>query len=233
MSRLRTSANLITSIPTLKNNNSNIKIVYHNSRSLHFHIKDLKADHNICNADIIAITESRLNNSDSQNTYVLPGYQMYRFDDMSFTGSTGRSCKGTVIYSKTDLTDYKNCHINNIETTIVKFNHKHTTVQLVIIYCSPRNATIATFKSFIEHLLQLLNTDTPILIMGDTNIDFNSQLLLSPILQKHNFQQVMTKETTDYHSCLDHVYVKNVQDNFSVDTLESYYSDHKPIVAYL
>lgn len=44
----------------------------------------------------------------------------------------------------------------------------------------------------------------------------------------------MHSSTTDYDTCLDHVYTSCMSDSdISCATLESFYSDHKPIVVYL
>lgn len=43
---------------------SDIRIVYHNTRSLHLHFENLVYEHNMMAADIIANSESRLNTGD-------------------------------------------------------------------------------------------------------------------------------------------------------------------------
>lgn len=49
-----------------------------------------------------------------------------------------------------------------------------------------------------------------------------------------NIRQLVQNATTDYDTCLDHLYTNMMSnDQISSATLESYYSDHKPIVAYL
>jgi hypothetical protein len=49
----------------------------------------------------------------------------------------------------------------------------------------------------------------------------------------NNLRQLVTVATTDYGSCLDHLYTNMSEEQISAAALESYYSDHKPIVAYL
>lgn len=70
--------------------------------------------------------------------------------------------------------------------------------------------------------------------MGDTNVDFNNQSTLSKFMDLKNIRQLVQNATTDYGTCLDHLYTNMMSnDQISSATLESYYSDHKPIVAYL
>lgn len=70
--------------------------------------------------------------------------------------------------------------------------------------------------------------------MGDTNVDILNQNSLRRFLDSNSLQQLIQTSTTDYGSCLDHLYTNMKSgDEISAATLESYYSDHKPIVAYL
>lgn len=70
--------------------------------------------------------------------------------------------------------------------------------------------------------------------MGDTKVDFFIQNILSQFLNNKTMHQLVQIMTTDYGSCLDHLYTNMMYyDKVSYATLESYYSDHKPIVAYL
>lgn len=57
---------------------------------------------------------------------------------------------------------------------------------------------------------------------------------LTSSLHKFKLRQIMHSSTTDYDTCLDHVYTSCMSDSdISCATLESYYSDHKPIAVYL
>ena len=50
------------------------------------------------------------------------------------------------------------------------------------------------------HLLDILDANNPIIVMGDTNADFFNQSATREL------RQITVSVTTDYGSCLDHVY---------------------------
>lgn len=60
MIRLREHSLLHSCVPILSNSLEVLKIVYHNCRSLHLHIKDLITEKNMLDSDIVAVAESRL-----------------------------------------------------------------------------------------------------------------------------------------------------------------------------
>lgn len=70
--------------------------------------------------------------------------------------------------------------------------------------------------------------------MGDANVYFFTQTCLSEFLKDQKVSQIVHSVTSDNDSCLDHIYTNLMcPSQISSATLESYYSDHKPIVAYL
>lgn len=233
MERLRNHAALWTCLPILENITSDLKIIYHNSRSLHLHISDLLSEKNILSGDILAVTESRLKAGDNSEDYLLPGFQIYRFDEEE-SSHTMRSFYGSVIYSKYPLINVSKVVLNGVQTVKATLMKNSDLVQIVFIYCPPKFATITNICCFLVSVLNLLDTSQPFLIMGDTNIDYFSQRDLSSNLNHLNIRQIMHSSTTDYGSCLDHIYTNlNSSAEISCATLESYYSDHKPIVVYL
>lgn len=106
MGRLRAEAPLRVCLPILGNLTSDVKVIYHNSRSLHLHHRDLSTENNMLSGDIIAITESRLKCDDLNEDYNLPGFQMHRFDS-NVASSDDRPYYGTVIYSKLQMQNKK------------------------------------------------------------------------------------------------------------------------------
>ena len=81
MERLRSDAQLNLCFKPIYNlPEDTIKLVFHNTRSLHKHIQDLKSSHLIQGAHIIGIAESRLMKSDSCIEYALTNYNMTRND---------------------------------------------------------------------------------------------------------------------------------------------------------
>ena len=76
-----------------------------------------------------------------------------------------------------------------------------------------------------------LDCSVPVLIAGDTN--FDSQLSLGFIefmLEEYCLQYLKTSCTTDYGSTIDQAFTNVALDElYKWGTLESYYSDHKPV----
>lgn len=103
MIRLREHSLLHSCVPILSNILEDLKIVYHNCRSLHLHIKDLITEKNMLDSDIVAVAESRLVQSDRNDEYSIPGFRIYRFDDEHNQDARIRTCRGIVLYSKIDF----------------------------------------------------------------------------------------------------------------------------------
>lgn len=185
-------------------------------------------------SDIIAISESRLKDTDKSDDFEIPGFNIYRFDDLN-TGNTGRSYRGIVVYSKLKLSEVRRIFsCSDVEAVLVCFNHKNQEYQVVFLYCCPRKASQSFLCKILNQILDTFDTYKPIIVMGDTNEEFFNQNTLSQFLNSKIMHQLVQTMTTDYGSCLDHLYTNMMSyDEVSCATLESYYSDHKPIVAYL
>lgn len=122
----------------------------------------------------------------------------------------------------------------NVDSVLVCVTHNGKMHQIVFLYCSPQGTSLCKLCNILNQLLGILEMDKPIIIMGDTNVDFNNQNTLSKFMDLKNIRQLVQNATTDYGTCLDHLYTNMMStDQISSATLESYYSDHKPIVAYL
>lgn len=240
MNRLRLEASLWACLPMLENLNSDVKIIYHNTRSLHLHYRDLQTENNMLSADIIVLAESRLKSSDKNEDYHLPGFSIQRFDS-NVNHNNERPFYGIVVYSKLPLKNLKNLCLCGIETVVCSIEVKDEIFNLVFYYCSPRIATIVNFQLYVTSLfyMGLLNATQPFILMGDTNLDYFSHKDLKSLADPTGIllHQIVHSCTTDYGSCLDHIYtnrpVMNYSQGISSATLESFYSDHKPIVAYI
>lgn len=49
------------------------------------------------------------------------------------------------------------------------------------------------------------------------------------LIEERGYTQLINQYTTDYHTLIDHIYTNISHLVKSAGTLESYYSDHKPI----
>lgn len=69
--------------------------------------------------------------------------------------------------------------------------------------------------------------------MGDFNQNvLEGSQIAQYICESFDFIQLLNSVTTDHDSCLDHIYINFSKSDFlAYGTLESYFSDHKPVYA--
>ena len=127
MHRLRTEGQLTSAVNPLYNvPEISLKICYLNARSLHKHIKDVRADLNYSSTDVSIFAESRFCNLDDDSLYNLTHdnkYSMFRNDAPARNPSNIRPYGGTVVYSCLDYyPGYPYCaNTNGIEITVLRF----------------------------------------------------------------------------------------------------------------
>lgn len=82
-----------------------------------------------------------------------------------------------------------------------------------------------------QYLQSTINLCKPTILIGDFNQNaLQNSSMLELLLHRFSFHQLLNSVTTDYNSCLDHIYINFPKEHLSLyGTLESYYSDHKPI----
>ena len=107
---------------------------------------------------------------------------------------------------------------------------------VVAIYRSKAKVTISQFIDALTYLHDLILTKKtiPTIIIGDFNIDLlqingEQKALKKLLIIDKQYKQLINEYTTDYHTQIDHIYTNVPQLVQSSGTLESYYSDHKPI----
>ena len=119
-------------------------------------------------------------------------------------------------------------HIAHIETLIIRIARLN--INIIAIYRLPS----VPLKRLLETLAILHNlTDTsPTVFLGDFNVnwlDHKDRIQLHRLMvTKLNYHQQICSPTTDFGSCLDHIYFSTSLSG-TASVLESYYSDHKPV----
>ena len=237
MTRLRSEASLVplAALQTMDSPQTKT-VLFQNVRSLHLHIDDVRSDYNIQKADVNIFVETKLCLSDTDDTYGLSGFSLYRND---FNQSNVRTCYGTAVYIKNDL----NCteipyrfNFNNVEITIMVLSQPIPNLHVVGIYRSKANVRISQLIDARTHLHNSVLTDPtiPTVLLGDFNINLMQETTEQKALKKHlitdrGYTQLINQYTTDYRTQIDHIYTNMPQLVHSAGTLESYYSDHKPI----
>ena len=115
-----------------------------------------------------------------------------------------------------------------IECVLTTINN--TLINVAFMYCPPHHSSLGNFQAFMLKLKDFVSFDKKIVLIGDFNKDYPCPMS-DMLLHSFGFHQLINSVTTDYNSCLDHIYV-NFTDSagdLMCGTLESHYSDHKPL----
>ena len=76
---------------------TDLKLSYLNTRSLHKHIHDVRKDINYLSTNILIFTKTRFSPHDPDEMYAIQGYELFRNDDFS---NVNRPYHGTAVYYK-------------------------------------------------------------------------------------------------------------------------------------
>ena len=220
MERIKNTSPMPLTLPPLTNSDLGeyVTLCFHNCRSLKKHIGDMKQDVLLMQVDVLALCETRVFKRDAQ--FEIAGY--------SFCCAEEQQCRhGMAIYNKKNVDYISFSCMNGVETVITRMNG----INICYIYIPPRLAVRENVEAFIHTLQSLVDLIRPTILMGDFNQDALLRTNISHILSEQlSFSQLITSVTTDYESCLDHIYINFPSHTLhSYGTLESYYSDHKPI----
>lgn len=165
----------------------------------------------------------------SPGTYIMPNHVILRHDRPTSANLT----KGGGIMASVKP-DFNPCKIPNIPpmieimVTLLSLS-RYSKIDIVTAYRCHNKVTPEAFLTQIKHTLTLLDPSTPTIICGDFNIDLTLKpdSMLSDNLQSMGFHQHVNTPTTDYGSCLDHVYTKNIDINdINIHVVDCYFSDH-------
>ena len=209
--------------------NTDLKICYLNTRSLHKHIHDVRKDINYLSTDILIFTETRFSPHDPNEMYAIEGYDLFRNDDFS---NVNRPYRGTAVYSKLPMLNGYPCgrNYNGVEITILK-TVEHPQLIIIGIYRSPKLA-LPSLLAAIRTTLQE-NNFSNIIVFGDFNVNWFDKVswrsLYNLMINENALEQLISASTTNNGTLIDHVYTNMVEEEVQVGTLETYFSDHKAI----
>ncbi|CAB4028779.1 ATP-dependent DNA helicase PIF1 [Paramuricea clavata] len=237
MERLRQTATLKSHIPFLyKDTSETFKILFQNVRSLHLHVADVATDYNVKAADINIFVETALCSNDNNALYEIHGFQLFRND---FMPHGGRIPYGTAVYVKNNvqlISEPLRCNYNNVEMTLLKANQPVNNLHIVGVYRSTSKVKISSFINALKHLHStfLNDPDTPVIILGDFNVNLtentsDKNTLCKYLIEEKQYVQLINQVTTDYKTQIDHIYTNISERVKNSGVLESYFSDHKPI----
>jgi len=164
------------------------------------------------------------------------------YTEMIFSLSdTTRSKYGTAVYIKPDIIcEVKpfRCNYNDVEMTMMNLHYKNQPLYIIGIYRSSSKVSVTRLIEALTFLHSQCNLDDQNclkVILGDFNVNTNDSSsdknkLLEYMTVTNKYTQLVTRNTTDYKSLIDHIYTNiSDQDILLSGVLESYFSDHKPI----
>ena len=237
MQHLRTEARLKLSISPIYSNEKDqntLKICFLNSRSLHRHIEDIRKDLNYSSVNMNIFSETRLNSSDKDTDYAITGYTLFRNDNQPAALNT-RPYGGTAVYSKNPFVlGYPVCkNTNGVEITVIRLvTIPHVTI--IGVYRSPK----VPVSQMCLALKQILTFYSDFCIfIGDFNVNWLIQKDKAPLhnlfVRDHNYRQLVSCYTTDNRTTIDPIYTNLPESEVKVHILETYFTDHKAICAFI
>ena len=203
------------------------RIIFHDIRSLHKHIPDVRANQNYRVADIIAFAESRLTTTDADNEYAICSFQLYR-NDQRPTGNS-RPPHGLATYIKDQYTIKSILHktSSDIEYSIIKFELEcRLPVQLAVVYKSNSCHSEVLLDAIRDIYSSVDNTD-PFVVVGDFNIDISenqNKTLLVKIEEILKCKHHVTQATTIGNTTIDLLFTNC---DVAVHLIDSVVSDHR------
>ena len=203
---------------------STLKIVSLNVRSLSGYILDLRADPTILKGDIICLQE--INHS--------PQAKPFLTDQYTYTHVFEGKGKGVAMFVRNSLVRRA---VGPPIGRKIEFawciKLSFTDLDVLTVYRSPNEQykSKTHYQTFVEMINSLLgpSNSKPTVICGDFNFNYWEQPNnpVRVMLGKRGFTQIVTMPTNIYGSCLDHVYVKGIENRHHLHY--PYYTDHEAV----
>jgi hypothetical protein len=238
MARLRSKCKLVPCVPDLTavSYTKTLKILFHNVRSLHLHISDISNDFDVQATDISIFVETALCARDTDEEYKIDGFDLFRNDHIHLENNI-RTTYGTITYLKSTLAYLVppfSYNYNNMEISVTVVNEPVPNLHIVGIYRSRSKVKLHKLIEALDYLHMTLLVNKPTILLGDFNIDLlkpssERKALMRNMIECRGYSQLISQFTTDNRTCIDHIYTNIPHVVHSSGTLESYFSDHKPI----
>ena len=180
---------------------------------------DLKADYILSKSDIIGICET-FYPFDSQ-PQLLPN-----FEGAYVNRGRGR---GVAVFIKDGIAGVTFEKVSKAHYQIIKAMFGN--FDYIVVYKSPKSLSLL---EFFEDLETLINQTKPTIICGDfnmaPNVNSHNFEILTAILTKAGFQQIVNRPTHIKGNMLDHMYIRGITVK-NHDLHHPHYSDHDAICA--
>lgn len=207
-------------LPTIYTNDTIPPFIFQNVRTLRKYFKDIEVLARVTNASLIVLVETHLTSVISDSNFLLPGYSLLRYDSRR---------SGVVIFSKFSFSSpfFESCRFFDLFHGQM-LHPRFGIIFLIALYRPPHQP----YDSLVSKISDLLLWNGNLILMGDFNLLFESL--------PSNFKDIfLSKRLTQYVCGPSHIQgntIDHIWSNMSfkqVQTLDSYFSDHYPIMMQL
>ena len=192
-----------------------IRVIFLNCRSMKNKFEHIKVDKSLLRSDLIILTETWLEQGQSENEYQLENYNAY-------LSNKGRG-KGLASYFNNKFKHSEDISSEGISITKLTSDE----LDVIGIYKS-KEGNMMDIKSMLE---DLINEEKTTIIGGDLNVCVLKQPTnyITKGLEENGFRQIVTKATHIEGGLIDHVYIKqgpSKKFTWVLEDFPKYYSDH-------
>jgi len=245
MAQLRTSRRMPISLyfPQLHASPTTFNILFLNVRSLHKHIAEVRHDYVITACDVCIFCETRAADTDDDNMYHINHFN--HIIHCSSHNSHQRPHYGLALYSKLPVIHRSQpvtlaTSNDTVECLVIKIALQPSVILSIACVHRRPSTDIKHLKYAISRITVEIdsfqctndNMQHHFLIMGDFNLDWCEQSTrdtMTGLLPRYT--QLVSDVTKNYNSTLDHVYTTMLSQIAQCYVTESYFSDHKPVIA--
>ena len=109
-------------------------------------------------------------------------------------------------------------------------------LNIIAIYRS-ETVPVQQLCDALQQILHLESSSCYNILIGDFNINWFDMSDRSPLynllVRDYKYQQLVKHFTTDYRTCIDHVYTNLPEGKAVAHVKAAYFSDHKPVLVML
>ena len=198
-----------------------VKLLHINIGNFKTKIAYIKNDDIFKNTDIITLNETHLQHSDTLTPDMI-GLSQDRFIVCCYHNNRGG---GVAVIVNTNLNP-KQIRMNTIlEIVVVQISEP---IQMIVIsvYRPPSTPIDVFMNNMLDIIAQFQNV--PTCIVGDFNEDVSitSNTHCCTMFRLQGFKQMISKQTLDSGTIIDHVYVSHTLNTIQTDVKYCYYSKH-------
>ena len=212
-----------------------IKIASLNINSLLKHIDEIRVLLTEYTFDILAINESKIDNSISDNELHIFGYDIIRKDRNRYGG-------GVVLYVRDNIpfSERKDLISKDLEMVCIEINRPYNKSLLINVWYRPPNSDINFFDEYVEFLCKCQAENKELIVLGDLNCDVSKTPLdnqtrkLQFLCSLYQFDQLINEPTrvTPTSASLIDLILTNKPENISQSgVVHLGISDHSLIFA--